>query len=291
MTIANALKGTRMGRPVKTEAEVLEEFRDYKAPEGSGLAGRIGRLPNGNFLFFDVPYQGRALPCIERPMQLLDNGKEKSLAEHLAWLLEPQNNMAEFTIADMELEFQLARISFELCDAAQFGDLARQYIEGTRTLYSRKLFTADRFDYFPGRMGGIITNLGKIPSKHKRVIIPSYPSEVYGLSVSRPESELDRISRVDLSTKRFLSAFLGLGADRAGAIFSYLAPCQGPHLRGVRIRTPDLGWRDYHHTSIGGLGVDPKDRGRFAIQAGDVDLCRPVLAVAIRNYPPSEVAK
>jgi len=288
MTEACAMRGTRMGRHVKTPEEVIEECRNYPVSETTGTKGRMDRLPNGNFLFFDVMYQGEKLPCIERPMEYLDHGKPKSLDEHLAWLFEPSNNMTEYTIADMELEYQMARISFELRDDARFGELARQYIEGMHTLYAHQLFTADRFDYFPGKLGAIVTNKGKIPSNPKRVIVPMYPSGFNSLSSPRSESELDKTSRIDIQTKRFLSSFLGLGGEWAGVIFSYLAPRQGSHLRGTRIRTLDTGWRNYHYTSIGGLGVDKQDRGRFGIQAGDVNPHRRVLVVALRNQVDGE---
>ena len=200
------LHGTRMGRKVNQVDEVLAEFKNYKPetetpamlPPEAGLPvaspanpiptidSRIERLPNGHFRFYQVSYQGGVLDCIERPMQYLDGGAQKTQQGHLDWLAEPANNMTEYTLADMELEFQMARISFTLRDDSQFGTAARQYIEQIRTLYDSWIVTADHIEYQSCGLEAVIINKGKIPSKpQKQVIIPTYTGNHSVLSSER----------------------------------------------------------------------------------------------------------
>lgn len=234
----SALRGTRMGRPVKSEKEALEECKGSKAQSADPILveetvetaepvlevvqSRITKSPRGDFLFFDVPYQGRVIPCVERPMENLDWGHEKSQSQHLEWLASKSNHWHERTMADMELEYQMLRISFDLRNDSQYGDCAIQYLTGILPLYGAHLCTADSI-YYENSTQAVIINKGSVPSQKKRARIPIFSNEkALPLSNIRRPAELDQINTLEESAKDFLKQFLGFGWERAGIVWSYV---------------------------------------------------------------------
>lgn len=278
MTIANSLKGTRMGRPVKSEAEVLEECRNYQTTSGqatsleelsldvggigdsqaidpAAVTSRMSKQLSGSFIFYDVPYQGGVLPCVERPLRFLDNRKSKTQEQHLQWLCDPANNMTEYTIADMELEYQFLRISFDLRNHLIFGQYARRYLAEYQALDNPFIVTADQINYFPGLLDAVIKSKSSIQSKSKTVPIPVYPNSLSVLSYERPEQELNLINALDNDTISLLGLYLGEGFERAGAILPYAFKRKNGDLRRTLLATPDFQFRIKNPTCAGGFGL------------------------------------
>ena len=252
--------------------------KDPTPPDTSVVGtGSIRKNATGNFLFFDVPYQGRVIECIERPMNYIDSGNTKTQTAHLKWLADQKNNPEGFTLADSELEYQLCRMSFNLRADGTCGALANEYITTIRELYNNWIVTADHIQYGSG-LEAVITNKGSIASKPKSgVIIPTYNGDHVVLSDERPETELDTIKPVDQKTNTFLKQYLGVGSEHAGKIFPYCATRKGTNLRETQLWAPNEQDRARFPERVGGLGF----YGRFSINA-NVYIIRRALVVAVR---------
>jgi len=234
--------------------------------EGGASETRVVQVSGDTFQFFGVPYQGGVLPCIERTLQYLDGGVEKNQEKHLEWLAEPANNPQNWTMADMELEYQMLRISFELRNHPTLGAVASEYIKQIRELYDKWIVTADHIEYLPSGLEAVITNKGKIPSQpQKRVIIPTYTGDYSLLSKERPESQFETIETIDPLTSEFLQSYLGQGHEQAGAVFSYCASRKNGNHRETRLWTPATNNRTQWRMWVGGLGVDDFDN--FSVYA------------------------
>ncbi len=264
--MTNALKPIGYGKKILSVEEALKGLEGYQPPAtphvpqdldnkvvGSGL---ISKNANGNFLFFDVPYQNRIIECIERPMAYVDGGNTKTQAQHLEWLLDKKNNPGGFTLADNELEYQLCRMSFDLRSDSTCGTLANEYIAKIRELYENWCVSADHIQY-ETVLEAIITNKGSIVSNPKRVIIPEFEDNYFVLSNKRSEVQLNQINPMDDRLKIFLKTYLGVGFEQAGIIFSYCASRKGKSLRETRVWTsPDCSVNSKPSECVGGLGVD-----------------------------------
>jgi len=290
----------RGGRRVLSEKEALEEIAGYGSAEAPivevpspgpvkpvGMLGSIEnhivQVSNDTFQFFDVPYQGGVLPCIERTLQYLDGGVKKTQEKHLEWLAEPANNPNGWTIADMELEYQMLRISFELRNHPALGAVASEYIKQIRELYDCWILTADYIEYSPGGLEAVITNKGNIPSKsEKRIQIPTYTEDHLVLSHRRLESQLDIIAINDQPTNDLLKSYLGHGFEQAGVVFSYCARRDRTRLRETRLWTPRAKFRTQSAQRVGGL--NGLNYTRFSIStAYEVPLRGFALPVALKS--------
>lgn len=255
MNTVHGLHGTRMGRRVEDPSKVIEECLQSRnrgpqsdtpepintSPISSGPAvglcrSTMARGANDDFYFFDVPYQDRVIGCIKRPLKLLDDGKQKTLDEHLNWIKTPNNPIGQ-TIGNLELEFQLARISFELRDDPQYNAIAREYIRGLRKIFGVPILTSDKLEFYPGGfrivdLGGIQTRLNSQIGSHP---FKADDSNGLFLSESRVEQEFLEYLPVPVDVKPFLQTLLGQGYEKAGMVFSYIAPRNGPLLKAVEI--------------------------------------------------------
>jgi len=235
MNTVGVLSGTWMGRRVKTPEEVMEEINHSKsqteeqipieeivdASDTELIISKITEKTNGSFLFFDVPYQGRILPCVERPMFHLDCGEIKTQSKHLEWLAREPHGGYRHTLADMELEYQMLRISFDLRTDSQYRDTARKYLSRILPLYEGRVCTADRIIYESSTYA-VITNKGRVKSQSKRARIPEFDNEKsLPLSNVRNPDQLEQINLLNESTQDFLKQFLGRGWERAGIVLSY----------------------------------------------------------------------
>lgn len=313
----SALSGTRMGRKVKTVDQVLAECANNRIntsdveisnPEDSAetpsvsqtegsdaIASKIKLLENGNFLFFDVPYQGGVLDGVERPMRFLDDGAEKTQEEHLLWLSKRNNKPygPGWTMADMELEYQLLRICFDLRTDKTFGAIANSYIQQIGLFYDSWILTADRITN-NGGLESVITNKGTIQSSAKKVLVPAFNGESLVLSREREETELDSVYATGSITDDFLKSYLGVGSERAGIILSYCATRKLPAFfenpKIPKLRETRLWTAPHHSESVGGLGVNGL---QFSISAkGDTkETVKRALAVGYRMFFSSAGAK
>jgi len=244
---------------------------------------RMVQVSGDTFQFFGVPYQGGVLPCIERTMQYLDGGVEKNQDKHLEWLAEPANNPNDWTLADMELEYQMLRMSFELRNHQTFGAVASEYIKQIRELYDNGIVTADHIEYLPDGLEAVITNKGSVPTQpEKRVIIPTYTNNRFLLSKERPEAQLDTIEIQDQQTNEFLQSYLGRGYEQAGAIFSYCSSRNNTQLRKTQLWTPDPNDRIRSPQRVGGLGFGSDVGVDIYVAYEDVNGSWRALPVAIR---------
>lgn len=252
MNTSNALRGTRMGRKVEDPAAVIAELASYKTPEEfttettpspaksvdfGSLDSRIERLANGHFLFSNVPYQDKVLAYVERALGFVDGGNKKTQTEHVTWLAERAQHPEGYTLAPMELEYQMLRICFDLRDHPSFGPVARDYMAQIRGLLNGSVMTADRISYqaFPSVDKARFGNAGFIPSKTKSAIITGLQSSNLELSSCRPEHLLENTFALAPLTDSFLKEYLGFGYERAGIIFPYCSNRKETNLRQTRL--------------------------------------------------------
>lgn len=292
MTQVSILGPPRSGRRVLTEKQALDELTKsgaFESPVGgamdtgivspsgvlaplsNGVSGvgssRIEQVTSDTFRFYDVPYQDGVIPCIERPMQYISNKKEKTQKQHFEWLAQAKDHDG-WTLADMELEYQMLRISFELRNHPALGPVAAEYIRQARMLFVQWITTADLIEFTPGGINAKIINKGLFtPKPEKQVDIPCYADDYFKLSEPREEKQLYQVNRFDEFTRPFLETFLGQGYANAGAIFSYCSSRTQNQLRDSRIFTPSIMSRTSTPLRAGGFGID--EEGRFDILAND----------------------
>lgn len=244
----------------------------------------LRKTSEGHFLFFNVPYQGGVLPCVERPMDYIDGAQKKSQQEHLDWLADPQNGMTDYTLGDMELEYQLAMISYCLRSEPGEALLAQEYITRMQDLYMHGIVTADRIEYFPG-VKAVITNHGKINLGSKKIVkVPLFKSGYFTLSSERPERNLGQVRGISGRVSAFLDDYLGYGFNLAGAFCSYLTPrLDNQNLASTILNTPTTDWRINQRPKVGVCG---RWGSGYVISTG-IDLMAEnrALAVALRNTP------
>ena len=233
MNTLTALYGSRMGRKVEDPATVIAECEklwsknshDTHAVETPGevITPAIGQHPSElGFYFFGIPYQGGIVDCLFRPLKYLDNGEEKTPAEHLKWLADRQNHpVPNWTVPDLELEYQLARTSFNLKDHPRFGKAAKKYLKGIGERLEQKIVTSDSIGPIVTGIEVTIQNKSGIGhSQEKRYVHPGVT--LYQLSTIRPVGALRRTSPINANIAQVLNTIFGSGYEEAGIVFSYL---------------------------------------------------------------------
>jgi len=278
MNQIRALSGTFMGRKVQDPKKVIEELlaQDRKdnglenivEPGKTGVKTRpirkrkpkstIGIDQNGTFLFFKVPYQGRILATVERPMAFCSDGKEAKLREHLTYLRH--HALLDYTIANMELEYQMMRIAFELRDHPKFGQLSVKYNLKMRPIYTAGVLTADSLTYSK-KPNVHIVNFGKVTSGDISAHLPYLYNGKDIIHGVRAESSL--LAKYALSTEveEFLKLYLGFGSELAGSVFPYFVTRANHMLRSTYLDTPKHRPCTYpgglHVTTAGELWINP----------------------------------
>lgn len=283
-----ALRGTWMGRHVKTEKEVLEEIAQFSqngedsvevaqeknnptpavsvedTSEGSKPSpsvvlwhcSNISMPKPGVFRFSNVPYQGSILKQVLRPLNCFcSEGKIGSFESHQEWLNQPGCEYSGFIIPDMELEYQLMRISFEHRDDPKCKEAAKTYSRSMARFYRGGIITADSIEFKLNRVS--IINHGSI-SPQERSCKPLSQLNIH-LSENRPESKLLEILSLSSREGEFVDCLLGYGANNAGTVLSYSASRVGHRLRATSVHLSEFLNRPYPLS----FGID--DQEHFAI--------------------------
>ena len=233
------------------------------------------RLPNGNYAFADIPYQGRILPAVELITQPLDGGKSKTQAQWVEWSGTHPN---DGTPVDAELLYQCLLRACTLRDDKVHKPVVQEFTQTMQGLFDPAksyLMMMTNVKYGAG-LDAVVTRVGTWPggTKPSPVQIPEFTKNNPGdtgsyfvLSQQRPENKITSTKTIPLNAKPVLKELLGDGHEHVGAVFPYFSTRKDSKVRESRFWTPAEDNRDIGERVVA-LGVNDYDR--FDLNASDV---------------------
>jgi len=241
------------------------------------------KLPNGNYAFADIPYQGRILPAVELITQPLDGGKSKTQAKWVEWAGQHPN---DGTPVDAEILYQCLLRAYTLRDDATHRPVVQEFTQTMQGLFDpgkHYLVMMTNVKYGAG-LDAVVTRVGAWPggTKPSPVQVPEFTKNSQDdawsylvLSQERPESKLSSIETILLTARPVLKELLGEGHEHAGTVFPYFSTRKDGNVRESRLWTPATITRNIERVVALGVNII----GWFFLDADDVIVSRPALGV------------
>ena len=233
-------------------------------------------LPNGNYAFNSIPYQGRIVPALELITQPLDNGANKTQAQWVEWAGQHPN---EGTPVDSEILYQCLLRAYTLREDAKHKPVVQDFATVMQGLFdpNKPYFnTLTKVAYVAKSLDAVVSRLGSFPgnTKSSPVVVPQFT--IYAsdknwsylvLSLERSEAELAKTNAVPSNAVPVLKEILGEGCEHAGAVFPYFSTRKNGSVRESRFWTPAKSNRAIGERVVA-LGLDGGDDDWFVIGAG-----------------------
>ena len=256
-------------------------------PRGAGGAGVITRQGD-NYLFANIPYQGRIIPAVELSGALLDNRLKKTQAQWAEWSIQ---NPDGWNVADAELLYQCLLRAYTLRDDATHKPVVQDFTSTMQGLLDPQkpyLNTLTKVNCKQG-LEAVISRLGAFPGNTvpTKVDIPEFTRanndwSYFVLANEQPENQLGATNQLPPNVHSALQEILGKGYENAGAVFQYFSTRKNGQLREARLWTPTITNRNTERVvALGVYGV----RFDLGVSGNFVD-GRPALGVrGAKKFP------
>ncbi len=201
----------------------------------------ITRLPNGNYKFINIQYQGGILEKVEFSPKYLLKGARKTQEK---WNNFSHRNKKGWSAVDAEILYQCLLRAYEIRSDKKHKETVQALRKDMHKIFSEEkdcitTLTEAAFGY---DLDAVIRSHG--PGKQETpVTIPEFNGltthwSYLVLAETQPEKKLGKTNFLTVNARPLMKALLGKDYELAGAVFQYFSTLKDGNLREAMIWTP-----------------------------------------------------